>query len=144
MPKDRMRISWIRIESESDPEPQTESESTESESRPNPNPNLPNPNRNLVKPNPKPNPDFRKSDKVIKISKNRYYPSKFLEFHVESQEAIKLRKSRISKKRHFSTCRPPSRPIFGNLTNYQKDFENSILPLKILRISCCVPGGQLN
>ena len=29
------------------------------------------------------------------------------------RRAIKLRKSRISKKRHFSTCRPPSRTVFG-------------------------------
>ena len=29
------------------------------------------------------------------------------------RRAIKLRKSRISKKRHFSTCRPPSWIVFG-------------------------------
>ena len=60
------------------------------------------------------------------------------------RRAIKLRKSRISKKRHFSTFRPPSRPIFGNLAKYQKNVEKSMLPLKNLRISCLVPGGQLN
>ena len=60
------------------------------------------------------------------------------------RRAIKLRKSWISKKRHFSTCRPPSLPIFGNVTKYQKNIEKSMLPLKNLRISCWVPGGQLN
>ena len=36
------------------------------------------------------------------------------------RRAMKLRKSWISKKRNFSTCRPPSRLILGNLTKYRK------------------------
>ena len=36
------------------------------------------------------------------------------------RRAIKLRKSQISRKRHFSTFRPLSRPNFGNLTKYPK------------------------
>ena len=60
------------------------------------------------------------------------------------RRAIKSRKSWISKKRHFSTFRPPSRPIFGNLAKYQKNVEKSIIHFKNLRISCWVPGGQLN
>ena len=32
---------------------------------------------------------------------------------LSARRAIKLRKSRISKKRHFLTCRPPSRTVFG-------------------------------
>ena len=40
------------------------------------------------------------------------------------RRAIKLRKFRISKKRHFLIFRPPSRPIFGNLAKYQKISKN--------------------
>ena len=60
------------------------------------------------------------------------------------RRAIELRKSRTSKQRHFSTFRSPSRPIFGNLAKYQTNIEKAMLPLKNLRISCWVPGGQLN
>ena len=50
------------------------------------------------------------------------------------RRAIKSRKSRISKNRHFSTFRPPSRPIFGNLAKYQKNIEIWFLRLIGLRL----------
>ena len=61
--------------------------------------------------------DFRKSDKVTKkYRKIDITPWNSWNFMLNPRRAMKLRKSRISKKRHFSTCRPPSRPIFGNPT----------------------------
>ena len=58
------------------------------------------------------------------------------------RRAIKSRKSRISKKRHFSTCRPPSRPIFGNLAKYQKMSKNRSYTLKILEFHVESPEGN--
>ena len=58
------------------------------------------------------------------------------------RRAIKLRKSRISKKRHFSTFRPPSRQIFGYLTNYQKISMNRYYPLKFLEFRVEHPKGN--
>ena len=58
------------------------------------------------------------------------------------RRAIKLRKSRISKKRHFSTCRPPSRPIFGNLAKYKKISKNRSYILKILEFHVESPEGN--
>ena len=40
--------------------------------------------------------------------------------------------------------RHPRPAKIGNLTKYRKNIEKSILPLKILRISCWVPEGQWN
>ena len=57
--------------------------------------------------------------------------------------AIKSRKSRISKNRHFSTFRPPSRPIFGNLAKYQKNIsKNRSYTLKILEFHVESPEGN--
>ena len=55
---------------------------------------------------------------------------------------MKLRKSWISKKRHFLTCRPPSRLIFENLTKYRKNIEKAKLPFKVLEFRVEFPKGN--
>ena len=79
---------------------------------------------------------------IEKISKNRYYPLKFLEFRVESPKGNEIKEILNFKETTFFDMSSAQPADF--LTKYRKNIEKSILPLKILRISCWVPGGQLN